>query len=198
MTIVSLFAFPSCREKETDYSLELLTELNSVQRLELGRMTVGKVGMITDPPVSSSSGIRATAEALVNSMKIGTRIGVYSYDTYLVAYINLGKLSADDIVVDDEAKSVRLHLPPVEIMTDGRDVTLLEEHSRVTGLRSRISPQERARLKEQMAAEVRRAVQDDSSGKRRLREAAERKARVWLTYLFENRGYTVESIEFED
>ena len=63
-------------------------QLHNVKRLELGRMTVRKVGMIEDPH-TQTSGVVGKVESLLQPLKYGKRIGVYSYDTYLVAYICL-------------------------------------------------------------------------------------------------------------
>lgn len=188
-------ALCGCAEKEEEPRLDLCSELQSVDRLELGRMTVGKVGMITDPSYSQAKSLEKKATALFNKMKIGTRIGVYSYDTYLVAYIDLSRLRPEDVATDEESKVVRIKLPPVEIMTDGRDVTLKEEHCRVTGLRSLITPSERARLKRQMAAEVKKEIARDEAGKRMLRTTAEAKAKVWVRELLGNMGYETEFID---
>lgn len=180
----------SCRKEEQ--TIDVFSRLQDVSRLELSRMTVTKVGMISDVPASSASGIAGKAEAFFNNMKIGNRIGVYSYDTYLIAYIDLGQLRPEDVQVDEKEKVVRISLPPVEVMTDGREPELHEEHSRVTGLRSEISPAERARLKSQMAAEVRDEIASDSEMTEKLRESARIKAKAWISELVTNWGYTAE------
>ncbi|MDE6576890.1 MAG: DUF4230 domain-containing protein [Muribaculaceae bacterium] len=187
------FILAGCKKEETP-KIDYVEELQSVSRLELGRMTVGKVGMITDPHGPQSSGLMGKAEELVNSLKVGTRIGVYSYDTYLIASIDLGRLSAEDVEIDEENKRVRIMLPPVEVTTDGREVELHEEHSRVTGLRSAITPAERARLKSKMAAEVKKEMAADRIGKTRLKATAEAKARGWMREYFGARGYDAEVI----
>lgn len=43
--------------------------------------------------------------------KVGKRIAVYSYDTYMQAYIDLSKLQDYDLVFDHDAKTVRVMLP---------------------------------------------------------------------------------------
>ncbi len=188
--IFLLFPFAACKKKENP--VDLYSRLQEVSRLELARMTVGKVGMISDPDYKDAKSIEAKARALFNNMKIGTRLGVYSYDTYIVAYVDLSKLSEDDITIDEENRTASISLPPVEIKTDGREPELHEEHSRVTGLRSAITPYERAALKSQMAKEVKRDMQKNAAATEMLREAAEAKGKAWLTQLLENWGYTAE------
>lgn len=183
-------------EKDTP-PVDGYSSLQEVSRLELARMTVGKVGKISDPLVSDAHGFAGKFQAVVDAMKIGTRIGVYSYDTYLVAYLDLTKLSPEDVEVNEESHIAKVILPPVEIVTDGRDPRLHEEHYRVTGLRSSISPAERAALKSQMAAEVKKELASDKGNKEALRKEAEMKARAWFAALLSDWGYEAE-IEFKD
>ena len=78
--IIAIFMIPlsGCSHKEKDYPLEISSQLQNVSRLELARMTVGKVGMISDPEYKDAKSIEAKASALLNRMKIGTRLGAYS------------------------------------------------------------------------------------------------------------------------
>lgn len=182
-----LFIMAACGHKEEP--VDVYSRLQSVSRLELARMTVGKVGMISDPAVGEAHGIMGKAEAMLDAVKVGKRIGVYSYDTYLTAYIDLSELSPDDIEIDRESATARVLLPPVKVMVDGREPQLHEEHYRVTGLRSSITPEERARLKAQMAREVRMELSKDQSSSDALKASAEAKAIAWFTQLLENWGY---------
>lgn len=185
-----IFLFSSCREKEEP--VDVCSRLQEVQRLELSRMTVGKVGMISDPTLSDARTFQEKTAAVVDAMKVGKRIGVYSYDTYLIAYIDLSKLRPEDVAVDPENHTARVKLPPVEIVTDGREPQLHEEHYRVTGLRSSIKPEERARLKAQMAAEVGRELKSSSAYADLLRRSAQDKAITWFSGILSNWGYDAE------
>ena len=187
LMLLLLPVLTGCGKKEE--KLDLPTRLQDVSRLELARMTVGKVGMISDPKVSEAKDFLGKAQAALNKMKVGTRIGVYSYDTYLTAYVDLSDLREGDITVDEESGVVTVTLPPVQVMTDGRDPQLHEEHYRVTGLRSSITPSERATLKAQMAREVKAQMDSDKEGNAMLRKAAEAKAKNWVAQLLENWGY---------
>lgn len=187
---VALSSLTACKKKED--SIDVYSQLREVSRLELARMTIGKVGMISDPAFRDAGSLEAKAEAIFNSVKIGTRIGVYSYDTYLIAYVDLGKLTPEDIEIDEENRIARISLPSIEIRTDGREPQLHEEHYRVTGLRSSITPSERAALKSQMAKEVRRDMKSNSRVRDLLRNAAETKGKAWLTELLQNWGYVAE------
>lgn len=187
MFAAALLVLAACGHKEEP--VDVYSRLQSVSRLELSRMTVGKVGMISDPAVGEARGIMGKAEAMLDAVKVGKRIGVYSYDTYLTAYIDLSELSADDIEIDREAGTARVILPPVRVMVDGREPQLHEEHYRVTGLRSSITPEERASLKAQMAREVKEELSKDNSSADALKASAEANAKAWFTQLLENWGY---------
>lgn len=192
LMILMLLVFAGCGERKAEPTLNFYDELHNVSRLELGRMTVSKVGTITDPPSAEAKGLLGKTEAVFNSLKVGTRIGVYSYDTYFVAYVDLNRLQPGDITVDEELKKVYVTLPPIEIMADGQEVELHEEHSRVTGLRSQITPAERARLKSRMAAEVKREVAADAVNRGKLKATAETKAKAWISEFIRQRGYEAE------
>ena len=179
----------SCKEKEAP-EMELVSRLQDVSRLELAQMTVGKVGMISDHKYEDAKTLEQKTRAMLDAMKIGNRIGVYSYDTYLTAYIDLSQLTADDISIDKKSNVAHVTLPPVQVMTDGREPQLHEVHYRVTGLRSSIKPDERARLKAQMAAEVKKEMDADEGSRQLLRDEARKKAEAWFSEILADWGYT--------
>ncbi len=194
--VVMAIVFSACG-KQVDSRPDLTNRLQDVGRLELSKMTVGKVGMISDPTYDHARTLSEKAEAIFSNMKVGTRIGVYSYDTYILAYIDLSQIRPEDVEIDEENSIARITLPPVEIMTDGREPQLHEVHSRVTGLRSSIRPEERAKLKAKMAAEVKKEVAANKQAIGEMKKAAEEKGRVWLTNLLRNSGYEA-TIEYRD
>ena len=175
----------SCEKKE-EVQLDVYESLREVSRLELSRMTVGKVGMVADLGWDDVTDWEGKARVLWNAMKVGKRIGVYSYDTYVIAYVDLSKLRPEDVTVNREAGTVDIVLPRVEVEVDGREPQLHEMHYRVTGFRSRIRPEERAALKAQMAKEVKKELASSRQGVEKLRKSAEDKARAWVVGLAEN------------
>lgn len=187
--IVTILSLPSCGES-ADPEGELLSRLQDVSRLELAQMTIGKVGIISDHKYEDAKTLEEKTRAMLDAMKIGNRVGVYSYDTYLTAYIDLSKLGPDDITIDKKSNVAHLTLPPIEIETDGREPQLHEVHYRVTGLRSSIKPDERARLKSQMAAEVSKEVASNEGSRKILQEEAQRKGEAWFGEIIRSRGYT--------
>ena len=136
--IVALGAFTSCRESAVemeDPAVEVVSELRRVNRLSLAEMSINKVGTISD---SGATGFAS----LLNMLKVGDRIGVYSYHTYLEAYMDLDALDAADLEVYQDRRLVKLRLPAIQVRLSGRDATVTEEHYRVTGISGRTRPTE--------------------------------------------------------
>lgn len=73
--------------------IDYVSSVRQVGKLQLSEMSLSKVGRISDPAFQEARTLKEKAEAMVDKMKIGTRIGVYSYQTYLSAYIDLSELS---------------------------------------------------------------------------------------------------------
>ena len=129
--------------------------------------------------------------------KVGKRIAVYSYDTYLKAFIDLNLMAPDDMEFDEENKTVRITLPPVRIEIAGRDMEMKKEYENVGLLRTEITSQERARMKEKANEELKRELAGNPEYKQRLNEAARRKARSYFESLLRDAGYTA-YIRFSD
>lgn len=121
--------------------------------------------------------------------KVGKRIAVYSYDTYLEAFVDLATLQPDDIVFDENLHTVKITLPPVETRLAGRDPELHKEYENIGLLRSEIDSKERARMKEIANESLLKELAGNPDYKRRLQETARKKARAYFTALLENTGY---------
>ena len=80
-------------------------------------------------------------------------------------------------------------LPPVETEYMGRDVTIREDHYRVTGLRSDIDQDERARIKEAMNASLKAEVEANPEFRQKLEQQARAKARAYFTSIAAADGY---------
>lgn len=119
----------------------------------------------------------------------GKRIGVFSYDTYLRAYIDMSLLRESDIVFDDKARTVAITLPPVQVEFSGRDMNMRQEYQNVTGFRSNFDSKERAEMKEKANADLKKEVASNPVFHRVLKESAMRKARIYFNALFDANGY---------
>lgn len=188
---IALVLMLSACTKQTRADYNYVDELRSVNKLVLAQMTVSKMATIDDLPLDDARGIKQTAAAMLDIIKIGNRKAAYSYDTYLRAYVDMSQLSPDDVRVDHDARTVSITLPPIETEFEGRDITVKEDHYRVTGLRSNIDQYERAEMKEMMNTSLKNEVESNPEFRRRLIREAQAKARAYFEALADNEGYTV-------
>lgn len=188
---IALVLMLSACTKQTRADYNYVDELRSVNKLVLAQMTVSKMATIDDLPLDDARGIKQTAAAMLDIIKIGNRKAAYSYDTYLRAYVDMSQLSPDDVRVDHDARTVSITLPPIETEFEGRDITVKEDHYRVTGLRSNIDQYERAEMKEMMNASLKNEVESNPEFRRRLIREAQAKARAYFEALADKEGYTV-------
>ncbi len=175
----------SCSHKrEEDERAEYVTEIKSVQKLVLAQMTISKMATIDDIDVHEAQGMKQLASAVISNLKIGDRKGAYAYDTYLRAYIDLSGLTEDDVQVTDGGKTITITLPEVQTEFAGRDVTIRELHYRVTGLRSRIGSDERAKIKELMNKSLIEEVENNATFTTDLKAEAKNNAQQYFCGLF--------------
>lgn len=168
------------------------SEVASANKLIVAQMSISKTAIVDDLRLSEAHGLRQTAEALLDKAKIGSRKAVYSYNTYMRAFIPMAELTPDDVSVDERAGTITLTLPAIRTEIIGRDATLREDHYRVTGLRHAIDPDERARMKDQMGASLRLEVEANPTFRAKLLETAREKATAYFSTLLSDGGkYTV-------
>ena len=182
--------FTGCRKNEEPH--DIYNEIKSVNRLNLAGMTISKMATIDDITFDEAKGVKETADALLNAIKIGDRIAVYSYDTYLRAYIDLSELTPSDVAVDESARSVTLLLPAIKTEFAGRDLPIRENHYRVTGLRSAINAKERAAIKERMNESLKAEVRRNPQFQNHVKSEASRKAVAYFESMLGNLGYSAD------
>lgn len=195
LTIALTALLPACRHEvegidpapDRDY----LSEVRSVNKLILARMTISKMATIDDIDIEKARGLKQTTMGLIDAVKLGDRIAAYSYSTYLQAYIDLSSLTASDIDVNDATKTITLTLPHIRTEFAGRDVEIREEHYRVTGLRSEINAEERAQIKEDMNTALKQEVEQRSVFSERLLTDARAKCDAFFKSLLGRDGYSV-------
>ncbi|MBD5223661.1 MAG: DUF4230 domain-containing protein [Bacteroidales bacterium] len=170
----------------------LLSRFEGIEKLAVAGMSIKKTASINDISMSEAEGSRQIIAAVVDALKIGDRKAVYSYDTYLNAYIDMSELTAEDITVDKEARRISVRLPAIKTEFSGREAEFHEEHYRVTGLRSVIGPEERARLKEQMNTLLKQEVKSNPEFAALVTEAGRRRAESFFRQLLASDGYKVE------
>ena len=150
-----------------------------------------------DKMVFASMSITKTAKTESSKWyTVGKRIAVYSYDTYMRAYIDLSSLQMDDLVFDEKNKTVKVTLPPVMTETTGRDMEMRKEYENIGLLRSDLDSKERAEMKELANASFKTEIEENPKFRQQLIESAERKARDYFENIFKAKGYTA-SINFK-
>ncbi len=152
---------------------QLYQEIKSVDKMVFASMTITKIAKMESS----------------DWYTFGKRIAAYSYDTYMRAYIDLSALQMDDLVFDDDAKTVKVMLPPVVTEITGRDMEMRKEYENIGMLRSDLDSKERAEIKEVANTSLRAEIEYNPVFKEQLTEAAERKARKYFEAVFKANGY---------
>lgn len=177
LVLMSMLAMVSCSKND---NTELYQEIKSVDKMVFATMAITKTAKM------ESSGWYT----------VGKRIAVYSYDSYMRAYIDLSALQMDDLVFDEKNKTVKVTLPPVVTEITGRDMEMRKEYENIGMLRQDLDSKERAEIKEQANRSFKEEVEENPMFKEQLTEAAKRKARKYFEAIFEANGYTP-SIDFK-
>lgn len=184
------FLLASCAD---DTKGRIVSEIKSVNKLQLSQMTISKLATIDDLRLNDAENIKQGVMALGDAMKVGNRVAAYSYDTYLTAYIDLSTLLPDDVRIDDHARTITIDLPAIQTEFSGRDLGINEVHYRVTGLRSEIDARERAEIKEKMNTALKKEVEEKPFFRDRLVSSAKAKAQTFFSSLLGggDEGYSV-------
>lgn len=192
MLVLSAAVSGGCSDGSNEAKQLFVSQIRRCNRLNLGEMRISKTATIEDLKLSDADGPRQTVVALLDAVKVGDRKAVYSYDTYLTAFIDLSAFSENDVDIDTDAKRVRITLPSVQTHMSGRDVAVREDHYRVTGLRSQVSPAERAAVKEKMSRHLKDEIASDKRYSDILVGRAQQHAIEYFNNLLSHDGYTVE------
>lgn len=167
----------SCTKNDTN---QLYQEIKSVDKMVLASMAITKTAIKDDD----------------HWYKKGKRIAVYSYDSYMRAYVDLSQLQVDDLVFDEDAKTVTVMLPPIMTEITGRDMDMRLEYDNIGWWRDSLNSKERAQIKEEANKSFKKEVEENPMFKQQLADAAKRKARKYFETIFDANGYTA-SIDFK-
>ena len=176
--ILSLCVIPlaGCSKKEIPDHTDTIRQIQSTEKMMLAQMAVSKT-------------VRAETS---DWYTIGKRIAVYSYKSYLQAYIDLSKLTAEDFRFDEEKKSVAITLPKVDIETAGRDMQLKKEYENIGIFRSDYDAKERAAIKEKANTDFLKEIERNPEYKNQLIKRAQSKAINYFESVFKSQGYDVD------
>lgn len=89
MLVLSAAVSGGCSDGNNEAKQLFVSHIRRCNRLNLGEMRISKTATIEDLKLSDADGPRQTVAALLDAVKIGDRKAVYSYDTYLTAFIDL-------------------------------------------------------------------------------------------------------------
>ena len=88
MAVTGALSLGSC-SKHDDAAARISYEVKAVNKLVLSQMTISKMASVSDIDFSKAKGLKQSAAAALDAVKIGDRKAAYSYDTYMRAYIDL-------------------------------------------------------------------------------------------------------------
>lgn len=148
-------------------------QLRSVGKMEFGSMTVTKT-VTTDR---------------TKWYKIGKRVGIYSFDIFLKAYVDLQDFKDEDVIIDEAVRTVSVRMPEVKIEIVGRSPELRMEYEHIDLFRSRPDSKERAQLKETATRDFMKEFNSNPEFKRNLEKTARLKAGSYVASLITARGY---------
>jgi len=189
--ILAFIGAIACTKQEPS----LYFQLKDINELTLAEVRVEKTFVIDDPDIrfkeiGSRSGIFSDMiDWMKRKTSVGKRIGVYSFGTYFSAYIDLSRLREEDVVIDRKKKICSIALPPIRIKEWGRDFEVKTEHERVSMYRIPLTPQEKAKAKNEASRILLEEIEEDSGFKPALRKSGEEKARLYFETLLSNWGY---------
>lgn len=187
----------SCKPEEGRKVIQP-NELREVGKLELIEYRSEEIFVISSDQKSLES-IRSLEEAadyLSSLFEIGDRIGIYSFDFYTIAYINLYNLQDSDLQYDQENKSIQLTLPPIEVEPIGRGGTLKLLHERVNGNKKSITSEERQNMQRQAVAHAKQNIRPGTPKYQELVTKAQSKAQAYFSSILRSRGYEEIEIRF--
>lgn len=188
-----------CSTEKLPDETELFHNLREVRKLDLLEMRTEETIIISGSPYTLQS-IRSLDDAmgyLDDLLRTGNRVGVYSFESYVGAFIDLGALDEQAVRVDVQRKEVSLTLPAVQVEPLGRGTTLTKLHERVTGTRKNITNEERTALQNKASELLRRRIAPGMPLYTDLVIRAQDKARAYYTGMLHARGYEVVTVSFD-
>lgn len=197
-----LFWASSCSNAAKE-SAEVYDTVHDLNELQVASATVTKIYTVRDPYYQDQENkpanldlidrLQRTLHVMEHTIKIGDRVGVYGLQCTYIAFIDISKISPDDIKVEkvNGIKYASITLPPVQVKALGNDFQTRIYHERHSGLRSGITESERTIMRkqasDQLNAELGKERNQDLDA---LKKAGEGKAVEFFTTLLQNLGYS--------
>ena len=172
--LCALVLLSSCSGQEQARAIRKLSELSELGTVEY---TVKKI-------ISADDDVW---------YKYGDRKILYSSVAYLKAGIDMSGFSEDDVVIDKLNNSISVTFPKARLLSFNMPLDRIRlEYSRITGLRSDFSTQERLALKQQGELAIREDVPNMG-----ILEDAETNAREYFTAMFSRFGFSKIEVNFK-
>lgn len=200
--IVLLFFVSSCNNSANE-TAEVYSTVHDLNELQLASATVTKIYTVRDPYYQDQENAAAnldlidrlqrTLHVMEHTIKIGDRVGVYGLQCTYTAFIDLSKMSPDDIKIEkiNGIKHVSITLPPVQVKALGNDFQTKIYHERHSGLRSGITESERTIMRKQASDQLNTELgKERSQDLDALKKAGEDKAVDFFSTMLQNLGYS--------
>lgn len=169
--------------------MSLLPLLQEVGKLDLVETSTEEIFVISGSghTLYSLQSLEDASEYLADLLRVGGRVGVYSFTYYSMAYIDLTELGLERVRV--QGSEVELVLPPIRIEPMGRSVTLKQLHERVTGTKAPITNQERLEMQNRASEISKERLAPGTSAYNRVVAQAEERALAFFKGYLHSRGY---------
>ena len=176
----------------------LIEALRAVHKLELAEAEAEQTFVIRGKEWKDVKTIGEGLSNLAELIKPGDRIGVYSFRSYAVAYIDLSGVRDADIVYREEAGRIALSLPAVKVESIGRSTTLGVLHERVTGSQEPINSEEKKALQDRASRLFLESLSPGMPLYEDLVDRAEEKAKAFFDSMARANGYSGADVTFKD
>ncbi len=194
-----LLALVGCKSESSQDLPTLLRDLGEVRKLDLVEMRTEETIIISGSPYTLAT-IRSLDDAvgyIDDLLRTGNRVGVYSFVSYVGAFVDLSSLAAADVRVDPSRHRVELTLPAVQVEPLGRGTTLEKLHERVTGTQKSITNEERTALQNKASELLRRRIEPGEPLYNELVVRGQNKARAYFVGMLHARGYDEVTVSFQ-
>ena len=175
---------------------EWIETVRETGKLELAEAEEEQTFVIRDKEWADIKTLEEGLTHLSELLKPGDRIGVYSFRSYAIAYVDLSLLRDDDIRLDRERRLLRITLPAIVVESPGRSATLNVLHERVSGSKARITPAEKKALQDRASALFLEQLKPGTPLYEDLEERAKEKASAFFGALARANGYEGAEIFF--
>ena len=172
--------------------------IRATSKLELAETEAEQTFVIRGKEWEDVKSIGEGLSHLSELIKPGERIGVYSFRSYAVAYIDLSRVRDEDVVYDDKGKRISLILPAVQVESIGRSTTLNVLHERVSGSQEPITPEEKKALQDRASKLFLESLKPGMPLYEELVKRAEEKAEAFFDGMARANGYTGADVTFKE